>query len=114
ELARSHDAEARTHLVAELPLDMVKIERQILVGFHKATEDVRHHLLVGRSIEHVALMAVGDPQHLLAIVIVATALAPEFRRLDGRHQDFLRTGPILLFADDLADLVEYALSERQP
>ena len=59
-------------------------------------------------------MAVLDAQHLLAVVVVAAALAPQIGRLDGRHQDFQRAGPVLLLAHDPADLVEHALAERQP
>ena len=36
ELAPAHHAETRTHLIAELPLDMVEIERQIPVRPHIA------------------------------------------------------------------------------
>ena len=61
-------------------------------------------LLVGRPEQHLALMAIGDAQHLLAVIVVAAALLPQLGRLDGRHQQFLRPGPVLLLADDLLDL----------
>src|SRR5690606_189932 len=50
----------------------------------------------------------------LPIFVVAPALDPQVRRLDGRHQDLQRAGAVLLLADDLADLVEHPLAERQP
>jgi hypothetical protein len=34
EFARPHGAEARPHLVAELPLELIEIERQVPVGTH--------------------------------------------------------------------------------
>ena len=114
EFARSHHAEARPHLVAELPLDMIEVERQVLVRLDVGAEDLGDHLLVGRAEQHVALVAILDAQHLLAIVVVAAAFAPQLGRLDGRHQDFQRAGPVLLLAHDAADLVENALSQRQP
>ena len=114
EFARAHDAEARPHLVAELPLDVVEVERQVLVGLDVGAEDLRHHLFVGRAEQHVALVAVLDAQHLLAVVVVAPALAPQIGRLDGRHQDLQCARPVLLLAYDTADLVEHALAERQP
>ena len=114
EFAAAHDAEARPHLVAELPLDVVEVERQVLVGLHVGAEDLGDHLLVGRAVEHVAVLPVLDAQHLLAVVVVAAALAPELGRLDRRHQDFERAGAVLLLAHDPADLVEHALAERQP
>ena len=101
EFAAAHDAEARPHLVAELPLDVIEVERQILVGPHIGAEDLGDHLLVGRAVEHVALVPVLDAQHLLAIVVVAPALAPQVGRLDRRHQHFDGAGAVLLLAHDL-------------
>ena len=114
EFARAHDAEARAHLVAELPLDVIEIERQVLVGANVGAEDFRHHLLVGRTEEHFALVTILDAQHLLAVIVVAPALAPQVRRLDRGHEHFDRAGAILLFADDAVDLVEHAQADRQP
>ena len=102
------------HLVAELPLDVIEIERQILVGAHIGAEDLGDHLLVGRPVEHVALVPVADAQHLLAVVVVAAGFAPEIGRLDRRHQHFDRAGAVLLLAHDGADLVQDAQAQRQP
>ena len=113
ELAPAHQAEARPHLVAELPLDVIEVERQILVGAHIGAEDLGDHLLVGRAVEHVALVPVLDAQHLLAVGVVAPALAPQVGRLDGRHQQLDRAGAVLLLAHDLLDLFEHAQAERQ-
>ena len=114
EFARAHHAEARPHLVPELPLDVIEVERQVLVGAHRGPEDLRDHLLVGRPVEHVALVPVLDAQHLLAVVVVAAGLAPKIGRLDGRHLDLDRAGAVLLLADDRVDLVEHPQPERQP
>ncbi len=114
EFARAHDAEARAHFVAKLPLNMVQIERQVFVRAHVGAEDFGDHLLIGRAIEHVALVAILDAQHLLAVVVVAAGFAPKLRRLDRRHQQFDRAGAILLLANDLADLGENAEAQRQP
>ncbi len=114
EFARAHDAEARPHLVAELPLDMIEIERQIAVALDVRAENLGDHLLVGRPEQHVALVAVCDAQHLLAIGFIAAALAPQVRRLDGRHQQFDRAGAVLLLADDALTLLQHAQAQRQP
>ena len=113
EFAPAHQPEARPHLVAELPLDVIEIERQILVRAHIGAEDLRDHFLVGRAIEHVALVPVLDAQHLLAVGLVAPALAPQVGRLDGRHQQLDGAGAVLLLAHDLADLLQHAKAERQ-
>ncbi len=107
ELAPAHHPEARPHLVAEFPLDVIEIERQILVGAHVAAEDLRDHFLVGRPVEHVALVAILDAQHFLAIGLVAAALAPQIGGLDGRHQKLDRAGAVLLLAHDGADLLQH-------
>ena len=113
ELAPAHQAEARPHLVAELPLDVVEVERQILVGADIAAKDRRNHFLVGRPVEHVALVPVLDAQHLLAVGVVAAALPPQVGRLDGRHQKLDGAGAVLLLAHDLADLLQHPKPERQ-
>ena len=92
---------------------MIEIERQILVGAHIGAEDLGDHLLVGRPVQHVALVPILDAQHLLAVVVVAPALAPQVGRLDGRHQQFDGAGAVLLLAHDPADLVEHPQAERQ-
>ncbi len=81
-------------------LDVVEVERQVLVGLHVGAEDLGDHLLVGRAIEHLAVLAVLDAQHFLAIGVIAAALLPELGRLQRRHQKLDRAGAVLLFADD--------------
>src|SRR5690606_2076076 len=112
ELAPAHDAETRPDLVPELPLDVVEITRQILVAAHAIPKDLRDQLLVGRAIEHLALVPIEEPQHLLAVGLVAARLAPNVGRLDGRHQQLDSTGPILLLPDDLLDLLQDPKAER--
>ena len=59
-------------------------------------------------------MAVTDAQHLLAVILVAPALAPQLGGLDGRHQQFLRARRVLLFAHDALDVLQHAKARRQP
>ena len=113
EFTAAHQAEARAHLVAEFPLDVIEIERQILVRLHVGAEDLGDHFLVGRPVEHVALVAVLDAQHLLAVGVVAPALAPQVGRLDRRHEKLDGAGAVLLLAHDLDDLLQDAEAERQ-
>ncbi len=114
ELARAHGAEARPHLVAELPLQVVEVQRQVLVALHIGPEDLGDHLLVGRAEQHLAVVAVADAQHLLAIGVVAPALAPQVRRLDRGHQQFDGARAVLLLAHDLLHLVQDLQPQRQP
>src|SRR5215475_12406561 len=114
EFTTAHDAEPRALLVAEFPLNMIEIERQAPVRLHIGAEDLGDHFLVGRPVQKLALVPVGDAQHLRAIRVIATALAPEIRKLQCRHEQFERTGAVLLLAHDLLDLLQDAKAERQP
>ncbi len=113
EFTATHQPEARTHLVTEFPLNVIEIERQVLVRLDVGAEDLGDHFFVGRPIQHIALVAILDAQHLLAVGIVASALAPEVGRLDRRHQHFDGAGAVLLLAHDLADLLQHTNAERQ-
>ena len=57
-------------------------------------------------------MAVADTQHLLTVIVVAAAFAPELGGLDRRHQDFLRAATVLFFADDGLDFFQDAQAKR--
>ena len=109
--AAAHQAKARPHLVAEFPLQVIEIERQILVGANVGAENVGDHFLVGRTEQHFALVPILDPQHLLTVVVVAPALAPQVGGLDRRHEEFDRAGAVLLLPDDPANLVENSQAE---
>ena len=85
ELPRPHGAEPRSYLVPEFPLDVVEVQRQILVRSHIGAKDLGDHLLVGGSVEEIAPVPILDAQHFLAVVLVASAFAPQFRRLQRGH-----------------------------
>src|SRR5437660_202222 len=114
ELAASHDAETRALLVAELPLDMIEIERQAFVGFHVGAENLGDHLLVGGPKQEFALVPIGDAQHFRAVGVVASAFAPEIGKLQRRHQQFQCAGAVLFLAHDLLDLLQDPEAQRQP
>ena len=114
ELAAAHHAEPGTDLVAEFPLDVVERERQVLVGRDRRPEDVGDQLLVGRTVEHVAFVAVGDAEHLLAVDVVPAALAPEIRRLDRRHQHGDVAGAGLFLMHDALDVAQHLEAHGQP
>ena len=93
---------------------MIEGARQVAVALDVVAEDVGDHLLVGRAVEHLAVVPVLDAQHLRPIGVVAARLAPQVGRLERRHQHLDRAGPVLLLADDLLDLLEHPEAERQP
>ena len=114
ELPPAHHPEPGAALVAELPLDVVEVLRQVLVALHVGPEDFGDHLFGGGPIEQVALVAVGDAQHLVAIIVIAPALAPQVGQLQGGHQHLDGAGPVHFLADDLLDLLQDPKAERQP
>ena len=107
-LAPAHDAKARPDLVTEFPLDVVEQFRQIAIALDRGADDFGYLFFVGRAVQHLAVVAVADAQHLLAVIVIAPALAPQLGGLDRRHQDFLGTGAVLLLADDRLDLFQDA------
>ena len=114
EFAPAHDSESWPDLVAELPLDMIKGARKVPVGLHRVTEQRGDHFLVGRSIEHLAAVTIGEPKHFRAISVEPARLAPQIGRLDRRHQHFDGARAVLFLAHDLLDLVENPEAEGQP
>ena len=108
ELAPAHHAKPGTHFVAELPLDIVEVLGQVLVALDRVAHDHRNDFFRRGPKQHIAVMPVGDSQHLFAIGFVASALSPQICRLDRRHQHFDGTGPVLLFAHDGADFLQDA------
>ena len=114
EFAAAHDPEAGTDLVAEFPLDVVKVLRKLPVALDIGGGNFGDLFLIRRTVQHVPFMAVGDAQHLLAVILIPAALPPQIGGLNGRHQDFLRAGRILLLAHDLLDLLQHPVAQRQP
>jgi hypothetical protein len=112
--AAAHDAEPRTLLVAEFPLDVIEVERQAFIRFHVGAENLGDHFLVGWAEQQFALVPVGDAQHFRAVGIVAAAFAPQVGQLQRRHQQFDGAGTVLLLANDLLDLLQHAQAQRQP
>jgi hypothetical protein len=114
ELAPAHHAEAGALLVPELPLDVVEVLGQVLVAAHVRAEDLGDHLLVGRAIEQLALVPVGDAQHLRAIGVVPSGLPPQVGQLQRGHEHGDGPCPRHLLVHNLLDLLEHAVAQRQP
>ncbi|MND53213.1 hypothetical protein D3C80_442450 [compost metagenome] len=114
ELATTHQAEARTDLVTELGLDLVEVDRQLLVAVQLVAREVGDDFLMGRADAELALMAVVQAQQLGAVLFPAAGFLPQLGRLHGGHQHFQGTGGIHLFADHCLDLAQHPQAHRQP
>ena len=113
EFAAAHDAETGPHLVAELQLDVIDRERQLLVGPDLPSGEIGHGLLVRRAEDVVVIVAVPDDHHFFSIGETAAGFFPEFAGGKDRHQNFLHVDFRQLFPDDLFKLQKHVLSGRQ-
>src|SRR3546814_11268192 len=78
---------------------MVERARQGAVAPGAVLEEERDHFLVGRAVKHLALVTIGETQHLRAVGVVTAGLAPQVGRLDGGHQQLDRDSATLLPTD---------------
>ncbi len=104
ELAGAHEAEARADLVAELGLDLVEIDGELLVGVDLARGEVGDHFLVGRPEQPVGVLAVLDLEdHVLHGGVAAGAL-PQLGGVQGGHEDLGGPGAVHFLAHDRSTL----------
>ena len=113
ELATAHKAEAGAHLVAELILDLIQVNRELLVAAQLVLDKVGHRLLVRGPEYELALVAIGDAHELGAIHVVATGVAPHIGIDHDGHEQLLGAGLVHLVAHDVLDLAQGAPRERQ-
>ena len=99
ELASPDDAEPRPGLVAELGLDLVHRDRQLLVRVDQVAYQVGDHLLVGRAQAHLVAAANGQLHQQVAVGLVPARFLPDLDRLQGRHQQLDGPGGVHLLAE---------------
>ena len=114
ELARAHHAKARPDLVAELRLNLVIIDRQLLVAAQFAARDIGNDLFVRRSKAVFPVMAIMHAQQQGAVLVPAARLFPELGGLHGGHQQLERTGAVHFLAHHGFDLAQHAQAQRHP
>ena len=85
ELTGAHHAETRANFIAELGLNLIKVQRQLFVRVQLIANQVSNDLFVSRPEDEWAIATIGNAQQLRAILLPATALLPQFRRLNYRH-----------------------------
>ena len=113
ELAAAHQAETRAALIAELVLNLIEHQRQLLVGTNLIADKRRNHLFMRRSKAELTAMTVLQAHHLVAVSTPAAAFLPEFCRLQNRHHNFLTAGSVHFLADNLLNLADGAPGKRQ-
>ena len=112
-LAAAHQAKAGTELIAELILNVVQVDGQLLIGAQLVAHQSRDGLLVGGAQHKLATMTVVKAHELLAIGIDAAGLTPQLGIDHNGHHELLGAGGVHLVAHDILDLTNRAPSERQ-
>ncbi len=114
ELAAAHEAEARTDFVAEFGLDLIEVDRQLLVAVKLVACQVGDDLFVGRADTEFAIVAVLQTQQLRAVLLPAAGLLPELGWLNGRHQYFQGACLVHFLANDGLGLSQRTQPHRHP
>ena len=99
--------------VAHFLLDMIEVDRHVPVGTDLPATDIGDHLLVGGGQAVIVVVAVLEPEQLLAVVVPAARLLPQLGRLDLGHEHLDGSGPVHLLPDDLLHLLKGGETIRQ-
>ena len=114
ELARAQQPGPWASLVPILGLDLVEVQRQVLVGAGDVLHHQGEHLLVRRRKEEVGPLAVLEAEQVVAV------LGPppgRLVRLTGEERGevhLLETGLVHLVAHHVLDVAEHLPPERKP
>lgn len=106
EFPRPHQAKSRADFVAELRLDLVEVDRELAVGVDFAGGKRGDDFFVGGSEYPFSLGAVSRFEEDFAGGFIAAALLPDFRRLQGGHQNFDSAGAVHFFSHDGFDFLQ--------
>ncbi len=104
ELAAAQQAGPRARLVAELRLDLVEVQRQVLVRAVQVLHEQGEHLLVRRREEEVVATSILQPEEVVAVLGPAVRRVVRFAGQERREVDLLEAGAIHLLADDPLDV----------
>ena len=113
ELAAAQQAEARANLVAELRLNLIHVQRQLLVRAQLGAHQRRDELLVRGAKAELVVVAIVQAHALGTVRVGAAGFLPQLFGLQHGHADFLRTARVHFLAHDVLDLRQHALAQRQ-
>ena len=114
EFAGTHDAETRTHFVAELGLDLIEVQRQLFVRAQLVTNQVCNNFFMSWAEYERTLATVNKTQQFRTVLFPTTTLLPQIGWLNHRHRHLDRTGVVHLFTHDVFDFFQDAHAGRQP
>src|SRR5215217_4640653 len=113
EFASPDQARPRSRIVPELGLYLIHEPGQPLVRVHLARGKAGDYLLVGHRQDHLPVPAVAESDQLLSRRTVTAGSLPYTGRLYDGHRQLLPTRRIHLLSQNLLDLVDRPLCQRQ-
>ena len=113
EFASPHQTEPGTDFVAEFHLNLVQVQRQLPIAVDFAGDQIGDRLFMRAAQDHVVQVTVLEAHLLFADRQVPSRLLPQLGRTEDRHRDFERARLVHFFADDLRELFDHTLHERQ-
>ena len=114
ELAAAQQARAGARLIAVLGLNLVQVNRKVLVGGVQVLHQQGEHFLVGGGQQHVCTLAVLEAEEVIAVLVPAVGCFVGLAGQQCGEVNFLRTNGVHLFADDVLDLAQYLQAQGQP
>ena len=114
ELAATQQTRAGARLIAVLGLNLVQVNRQVLVGGVQVLDQQGEHFLVGGCQQHVCTLAVLEAEEVIAVLVPAVGCFVGLAGQQCGEVNFLRTNGVHLFADDVLDLAQYLQAQGQP
>ena len=114
ELAAAQQTRAGARLVAVLGLNLVQVNRKVLVGGVQVLDQQSEHFLVGGCQQHVGTLTVLETEEVVAVLIPAVSCLVGFAGQQCGEVNFLRANGIHLFTDDVLDLAQYLQAQGQP
>ena len=114
ELAAAQQARAGARLIAVLGLNLVQVDRQVLVGGVQVLHQQGEHFLVGGRQQHVCTLTVLEAEEVIAVLVPAVSCLVGLAGQQCGEVNFLRADGVHLFADDVLDLAQYLQAQGQP
>ena len=114
EFTTTQDARTRTRFIAVLRLDLVDVQRQILVRRVLALHHQGEHLFVRRTEQNVVALAVLQAEQVVAVFGPSVGPLICITRQQCREVHFLEAGTIHFLAHDPLNIAEHEIPERQP
>jgi len=106
ELTPAEQPETRTHLIAELHVDLVERERQVTIAADLVAHQRGDDLLMRGPKTEVPARAVLETGEFGTVQVPTPRLVPEFGGLDDREHEFLGADRVHLLAHNLLDLLD--------